>query len=285
MAILRRRLAVDAADAAIASELASDAAFPPKEAKSQPLKKLPTDRIKFKSQLDIIRAYGVASQNGSRAVNYKDAAKLVKMDGNTVSLMSGFLVENGFVERSGNDSLPTKATVDFALAHGWSAETAPRKLAPLIRKSWFGTSLLQKLAFRAMPEDDAVAELANEIAAAPEYKARISMLIDYAEAAGLVRRDNGQLTLGEVATAGQDMTALKPDKPIAEAREDPPVMTRTTTGTMTATSFLTTEGAVQFHVSIRVSMNEIAGWSPDRITAFFNGLAQVLAAKKGTEDV
>jgi hypothetical protein len=30
---------------------------------------------------------------------------------------------------------------------------------------------------------------------------------------------------------------------------------------------------------------EMAGWSPDRIAAFFAGLAQVLAAKKGTEEI
>jgi hypothetical protein len=48
---------------------------------------------------------------------------------------------------------------------------------------------------------------------------------------------------------------------------------------------MTTEGAVQFHVAIRVSMQEMSGWTPDRITAFFAGLAQVLAAKKGTEEL
>jgi hypothetical protein len=36
---------------------------------------------------------------------------------------------------------------------------------------------------------------------------------------------------------------------------------------------------VQFHVSVKVDMAEFAGWSADRITAFFGGIAQVLAAK------
>lgn len=44
-----------------------------------------------------------------------------------------------------------------------------------------------------------------------------------------------------------------------------------------------TEGVVQFHVSVKVDMKEFAGWEADRITAFFNGIAQVLAAKSAIE--
>ena len=32
---------------------------------------------------------------------------------------------------------------------------------------------------------------------------------------------------------------------------------------------------VQFDVSVRVDMKEFAGWKPDRIAAFFSGIAQV----------
>lgn len=40
-----------------------------------------------------------------------------------------------------------------------------------------------------------------------------------------------------------------------------------------------TEGVVQFHVSVKVDMAEFAHWQADRIAAFFNGIAAVLAAK------
>lgn len=43
-----------------------------------------------------------------------------------------------------------------------------------------------------------------------------------------------------------------------------------------------TDGMLQFAISIRVSMAELANWSPDRITAFFSGVAKALAANKGT---
>lgn len=252
--------------------------------KQEPTKRLPTTRIKFSRQLDVIRAYGIKSQNGTRPASYKDAAEVTGIHLNTVSLMVGFLVENGFLERVGGDTMPTRAVLDFAQAYNWSAETAPRKLAPIVRNSWFGELLLTKLAFRSMSEDDAIAELGGAISAGTEYKASIGILVDYTVATGLVRRDGNQLSLGDEAVTAEPTMSRQDRSPLSEQRDDPAAPSWPSTANV-ATSFLTTEGAVQFHVSIRVSMQEMGGWTPDRITAFFTGLAQVLAAKKGTEEI
>ena len=40
---------------------------------------------------------------------------------------------------------------------------------------------------------------------------------------------------------------------------------------------------VEFHVNVRVDMKEFGGWPPERIAAFFNGIAAVLAAKGAIE--
>ncbi len=51
-----------------------------------------------------------------------------------------------------------------------------------------------------------------------------------------------------------------------------------------ATTFsMPAEGIVQFNISVKVNAQDFAGWSPDRITAFFGGIAQVLAAKGALE--
>lgn len=44
-----------------------------------------------------------------------------------------------------------------------------------------------------------------------------------------------------------------------------------------------TQGIVNFHVDVKLNMSEMADWSPDRITAFFKGIALVLSAKAGVE--
>src|ERR1700730_8806296 len=105
----------------------------PEEGKSQPTKRLPTYRIKFSKQLDIIRTYGVKSQNGARAANYKDVSEVVGIHANTISLLVGFLVENGFLERNGDATMPTKPVLEFAQAYSWSPDIAPKKLDPIIR--------------------------------------------------------------------------------------------------------------------------------------------------------
>lgn len=42
-------------------------------------------------------------------------------------------------------------------------------------------------------------------------------------------------------------------------------------------------GAVNFNVSIKIDIKELAGWQPDQIKAFFNGIALVLRAKDEAE--
>ena len=38
-------------------------------------------------------------------------------------------------------------------------------------------------------------------------------------------------------------------------------------------------GVVQFHVSVKVDMTELTGWSADCINSFFAGIAKVLATQ------
>lgn len=251
----------------------------------QPSRKLPTERVAFTKQIDILRAYGLASAGGTKAVHYSAAAEVVKMSPATVALMNTFMVDNGFVQKAGNDFIPDKALIEFAQAYSWNPETASKKLAPLIRRTWFGERMVLRLQFRPMPIEDMVSDLAGQIGAAPEFKSNIETLIDYGVTAGLVRRDGNQLVLGDISeapTAEAQRPSTESPMPQPEPKPDP--MSRPSPGSV-GTGFMSTEGGVQFHVAIKVDMKEMAGWTPDRIAAFFSGLAQVLAAKKGTEQV
>jgi hypothetical protein len=44
-----------------------------------------------------------------------------------------------------------------------------------------------------------------------------------------------------------------------------------------------TAGGVTFNVDVSVDMAEFATWRPERIQAFFRGIAEVLAAKADVE--
>ena len=43
------------------------------------------------------------------------------------------------------------------------------------------------------------------------------------------------------------------------------------------------EGVLKFSVDVNVDLREFATWQPDRISAFWAGIAQVLAAKAAVE--
>ena len=43
----------------------------------------------------------------------------------------------------------------------------------------------------------------------------------------------------------------------------------------------TTEGVIALYVSIKVDVAALKDWSPERIEAFFSGIAQVRAAEHG----
>lgn len=251
------------------------AAEAPADEKPKLNKKLPTDRIKVSRQFDLLRAYASASGNGQRPVHYSEAAKLLQMNPGTAGMLNGFLVENGFVERSGNNFIPATAVNEYARAYSWNPESAARKLLPLMRASWFGQIFERTLSFRPMRETEVIEALAQDAAAGPDYKAQLGILIDYAEIAGLLRREGDQVILIHEAI-GDTAEPTARESQQSKGVEAP----RAVLASPFAMSGISSDGTIQFHISVKVSMAEFAGWSAEQMTAFFGGIAQMLAAQE-----
>lgn len=244
--------------------------------KSQPTKKLPTFRVGFAKQLDALRGYAVISDGGTKPVHYSKVADLIKVHEANVSSMNPFFLENGFIEKSGGMYLPAPAILEYNRQHSWNAETAARKLAPIVLHSWFGRAILQRLQFRTMSEDEAIEALAAECMAGPTAKPQLRMLIDYCDAAGILARANGQLT---AAVVGETTPHQHIESPEADAPRQEPAVPEPMIAPKVATN--TGAGGINFSVAVDVNLADMKDWSPDRITAFFAGIAQVLAAKNG----
>lgn len=153
---------------------------------------------------------------------------------------------------------------------------ATHKLAPILSTSWFGERLLQKVQFRSMSIDEAIADLAEGAAAGPDYRDQLRLLLNFLDAAGLVSLDDNRVTAR--ATPRQD-----PAAPAVEAAPED-LSPRREQQPKVATSFVQpTEGVIKFHVAVAVDMAEMGTWKPERISAFFGGVAQVLAAKGAIE--
>src|SRR5690348_12696847 len=215
---------------------------------------LPTDRITFQKQLDLLRAYAAIASSTGRGVSNKAVADVAKMADSTASLANAFFTDVGFLQRGDGGLVPAAEVVSYYRAHQWNPDGASTKLAPILTNTWFGKVLLPKVSFRPIEESEAVNDLADAAAAGPELEAKLRMLIEYLEAGGLVQRDGTLLRAGKSAAA----TPADPAKPVAAAAQSD---RRSERPMMTTTFAQPTEGVVQFHISVRVDMAEFAGWT------------------------
>ena len=250
------------------------------EAKQQPSKKptknFPTTRVAFEKQCDLLRGWVAASGSAGRPTTNRAVAAIVKMAQPTVSLANAFFIENGFLQKSEGGLVPAPEVKSYARFSEFSPESAGHKLAPLLEKSWFYQALHPHLRFGQMNKRDALATLADESHAGSAYLGRLRVILDYLELAGLIHSEGDLIT-----TVSSETREFPPQEPpVAQKAQS----VRGAHIPSTAVVPQSTEGAVNFHVDVRVDMSELAGWSADRITAFFSGIAQVLAAKSALEE-
>lgn len=244
---------------------------------TRPNKPLPTIRIAFPKQLDILRGFVAAAGANRKPVTLAEVGAIVKLHPNTISLANGFFVDVGLLERVESTKFrPSDAVYEFAQAHEWKPETAAHKLSPLLTNTWFWTPLEGRLKFNPnMPEREALAILAEGAGASPDYAPQLRLILAFLEAAGFIAQDSGIVRL-------QATPLVQPEVP--PKRETPlPPSPKPPTGGVSTTFTQQPEGMVQFAVSVRVDMTELRTWKPERIAAFFAGIAQVLAAKGDME--
>jgi hypothetical protein len=252
---------------------------PPK--RDKPTKIFPTPRIAFAKQLDLLRTYALASGPENRAVPTEEAASIMKFVETTAAMANPFFTDTGLLQRTEAGMVPCAEVLSFQRTFSWSPETASHKLGPVIGRTWFATALLPRLGLRPMDENEALTVLADASAATLEYRPQLKVLLDYLQAAGLVERDGSQIRVRQEGAVAANVRAEAPPPAVSE-RRDPPMVPALNSSVTTAFN-QATAGTCQFAVTVKVDMTEFATWTPDRIAAFFKGIAQVLAAKANVE--
>ncbi len=249
------------------------------KSKSKPIKMLPSTRISVSKQLDILRAYAAASGKGAKPATTEEAAEIVKMAPTTVIMANAFLCSVGLLKRSGTGSyLPSTEVVDFLGAWDWDQKTASHKLAPCLRRTWFAEALLPRISYGAIDEKDAVTVLAEAAKAAPDKEKELRALIEFLIAGGVVYGEAGQVK------PAKSVAAVDAMPPRTEEQRSPDVGSGIKSGHVnTAYAAQAPGGGVNFNISVHVDMTEFGDWRPDRITAFFRGIAEVLSAKADVE--
>lgn len=166
--------------------------------KSRLSKALPTDRISFSKQQDIIRAYGVAFEKAENSpVSNADVGSLVGMASATISQANSFFSDVGILKKAeGGKFTPAPEVLAYMRAWAFNPEAkAWFKLAPLFKDAWFGQEILARLKFRPLEEGEAIEALAELCSAEPEHKGRLGTLLEYLVLVGLIVREGTTLKI------------------------------------------------------------------------------------------
>ncbi len=242
---------------------------------------LPTEKISVAKQLDFLRGYAAVSSNGTKAASVNEVASVLKVAPSSVTLASSFLASIGLIVRTDAGTYnPSTEVIAFLRAFEWNKETASYKLAPLFRESWFGKALIPRLLIAPIEEDAAIEALAEAAPANTEYRKELRMLIDFMVAGGVVTREGNMVKLVARDTSSSGETSATVTG--SESATSEPVAVRRNPATV-KTEFDERPGAMSFNVSFHVDMAEFSSWQPDRLQAFFQGVAQVLHAKANVE--
>lgn len=256
---------------------------PPKQ-RAKPNYVLPSDRITVEKQLTLLRGFAAVSGHSKRPVKLSEVAEISKVSPNTISYANGFFLEVGLLQKSDSGFIPAEEVATFALAYEWNPNTAAHKLAPIIMRSWIGQRVIPKLSMGIpVHENELIDDLSMAAAVSADFRPRVKMLLDILEETGIAVREGEHLKKGSSSTAAAPAAAPASER-LASDTEPREASQRDGGRSNVNTVFSQmTGGAVQFNISVKVDMNEFAGWKPDRITAFFGGIAAVLSAKAAVE--
>jgi hypothetical protein len=276
------------ADPMTAQDAAAPEATPDKTPKPKLSKALPSERVSWEKQLVLLRCFAIGAGPENKPVSNQQLADLAKLHINTAGINNTFYADAGFITKMGQGYTPVAEVVSFERAYGFNPETAGQKLAPALRRSWFGQALLPKLAVRSLSEDDALGELAHACLATKEHTPQLRTLLDYLALGSVIERDGATVKQGRFARDDGQIT--KAEDTMAQqqtAAQATPNNGGNTIVPRVNTSFNGggAAGGLQLSVNINVDMVEMTTWPPAFVKAFMEGLAQVISAKAQAENI
>ena len=156
---------------------------------------LPDKSYGIEIHFKIIKAYVVVSNEGRKAVSYKDFKDVVDFYYGAVSSNHKFFKELGLIEQIKPKGmfLPTKNAIEFNRYNKWGQEEkALDILKELIKDSWFWQSTKQILLMRdkGVQEREILNKLGTDSKADPErHMGSLKILIKYLEYVRLIKID------------------------------------------------------------------------------------------------
>ncbi len=246
------------------------------KARRRPGRPLPTDRMKFEMQVNALKAFGTQSDYGKRAVGGEDIAPRLGLTPATAALNNAFYMDVGLIERESKGRYkPTEHVIDFAREHSFDAEKAGKRLASVLKQTWF----YQEVAREPSTRDQLVRLLARAADTDKDREAQLSMLLDWLAYAGLTREENGVITaLGHAPTDQSARNEPPGSEPESEGTTGDASSTADRDEVEGKTSPLA-PSLLSFDVRFSLTAEDLAKLAPEQITALFSAVGGVVAAK------
>jgi len=150
---------------------------------------LPNSGISLDSQIDILKAYVVASEKGKISVNYQDVSIIANINAPDISKCNKFFYDVGFIEKSNNKYLPAGFVIEFYNVSKFDPENAKNLLNGPIKNSWFGKLTEKLLEYKEkISEDELISKLGIEAEADEKDIISLKRLIEYMEFVKFIRK-------------------------------------------------------------------------------------------------
>jgi len=141
------------------------------------------------SQIEILKAYVVASERGKKPVSYRDVGNIVKIHPVDVSKCNKFFSDIGFLEKEGKKYLPSKFVIDFYNNSQFDPEKSKNLLREPIEKSWFGELTKKLLIYRkVVDQEELISKIGIKAEAIEKDKPALKQLIEYMEFVKFIRK-------------------------------------------------------------------------------------------------
>lgn len=240
-------------------------------------KSLPTDRLKFEAQIELLQRFGRMSGSQRRPVTSEEIAKAQQVSANTASLNNGFYVDAGWLQRAGRGKYVASdallAYTQRAQFDPANAQSAAGLLADEMKKSWYWQSLEGHIRGGGLPRPEALVILSTEAGAGQEYKIQLENVLQWLQFVGLVQLDEKFVRPGSAAGA----VAVE-DAPWTGSEDAPDE--QTTGDHMDQSNSRAPERkdvVLAFSLDFKLGAGELKSLSPDQIRALFEAVGTVAA--------
>lgn len=260
------------------------------QAKGRPERPIPTDRLRFDNQLEVLRSVASMSGNNRRGVDAETMSAAIGLKGGTGGLNSRFFRAAHWFESVGRGEY----TASEGLLAYWrhinvdpeDAYGATATMRGEVRRSWFWETISPMLeSGQPVRERALLLQLANA-AGTTDHTTQLETIIEWLAWVGLVERDGDMVRLAgagpvdepssESATeplADEGASTDQRDESLSaiEEGEGPVQAPRATARAAESTD----DAIISFNVSVRLTADDVKNLNDDQM-AFVMGLAEKL---------